>query len=58
VYYGDILSNINLNSLLQYHETQQASATVALCCGFSVRVGVADLDRDGKILGFVEKLKG
>jgi len=57
VYYGDILSNMNLKNLLQYHETQQASATVALCRGFNVRVGVADLDRDNKILGFVEKPK-
>lgn len=57
VYYGDILTNMNLNDLLRYHEAQQASATVALSSSFTIRVGLADLDKDGKIRGFVEKPK-
>jgi len=55
VYYGDILTNMNLKDLLRYHEDRQASATVALSTGFTVRVGLADLDDDSKIRGFVEK---
>jgi mannose-1-phosphate guanylyltransferase len=55
VYYGDILTNTNLADLLQYHSAKQASCTVALSSGFKIRVGLANLDKDGKILGFVEK---
>lgn len=57
VYYGDILTNINLRELLHFHEKNGASATVALASGFTVRVGLADVSKDGKILGFEEKPK-
>ncbi|MFQ5999568.1 MAG: nucleotidyltransferase family protein [Candidatus Bathyarchaeia archaeon] len=57
VYYGDVLTNMNLKDLLRYHKSQRSSATVALASGFTVRVGLADLDDDGKIRGFVEKPK-
>jgi len=55
VYYGDILTNMNLQEMLRYHYRQKASATVALASGFAVRVGVAEIDDHGKIKGFVEK---
>jgi mannose-1-phosphate guanylyltransferase len=57
VYYGDIITTIDLKGLLNYHSKKHAMATVALASGFTVRVGLADLDRKGKILGFVEKPK-
>jgi len=55
VYYGDIITNMNLTDLLQYHKNKQAWSTVALSSGFKVRVGLANLDRDAKILEFEEK---
>jgi len=55
VYYGDILTNMDLKDLLRYHRDKKSWATVALASGFTVRVGLADLDDDGKIHGFVEK---
>jgi len=55
VYYGDIVTTMNLSKLLDYHKRQKAVATVALASGFTVRVGLADVDKKGKILGFVEK---
>jgi mannose-1-phosphate guanylyltransferase len=55
VYYGDILTNMNLTELLQYHKSKQAWSTVALSSGFKVRVGLANLDRDSKVIGFEEK---
>jgi mannose-1-phosphate guanylyltransferase len=55
VYYGDILTNMNMRSLLELHEDRHASATVALASGFTVRVGLADMDENCKIRGFVEK---
>jgi len=55
VYYGDIITNMNLTDLLSYHRAKEAWGTVALSSGFKVRVGLANLDSDGKILGFEEK---
>jgi mannose-1-phosphate guanylyltransferase len=55
VYYGDILTSMNLQRMLRAHNKQKASATIALASGFTVRVGVAELDSDGRIKGFVEK---
>ena len=55
VYYGDIITNMNLTDLIEYHRAKQAWGTVALSSGFKVRVGLANLDKGGKILGFVEK---
>jgi mannose-1-phosphate guanylyltransferase len=57
VYYGDILSNINLKYFVAFHRERKATATVALASGFEVRVGLADLEKDGKIQGFIEKPK-
>jgi mannose-1-phosphate guanylyltransferase len=55
VYYGDILTNMNLRKLIDFHNEKRAVATVALASGFTVRVGLADLDSKGRILGFTEK---
>jgi len=57
VYYGDIVTTIDLKDFLNYHSNKHAVATVALASGFTVRVGLADLDKKGKIQGFVEKPK-
>jgi len=57
VYYGDIVTNMNLKKLLEFHKRKRALATVALASGFTVRVGLADLDKDYKVLGFEEKPK-
>lgn len=55
VYYGDVLTNMDLKGLLRYHRDKRSWATIALASGFTVRVGLADLDEEGKIRGFVEK---
>jgi mannose-1-phosphate guanylyltransferase len=55
VYYGDIITNMNLTELLQYHKNKKAWSTVALSSGFKVRVGLANLDSDSKVIGFEEK---
>ena len=55
IYYGDILTNLNLSDLLKHHLDKRAWGTVALSSGFKLRVGLANLDLKGKILGFVEK---
>jgi mannose-1-phosphate guanylyltransferase len=57
VYYGDILTNLNLKKFVEFHKKKKALATVALASGFEVRVGLADLGKDQKIRGFTEKPK-
>lgn len=57
VYYGDIVATIDLKDFLDYHNKRRAVATVALSSGFTVRVGLADIDQEGRIHGFVEKPK-
>lgn len=57
VYYGDIITTIDLKDLLRFHSKKRAAATVALASGFTVRVGLADMEENGKIRGFVEKPK-
>ncbi|UCH31508.1 MAG: nucleotidyltransferase family protein [Candidatus Bathyarchaeota archaeon] len=57
VYYGDILTNMKLDDLILFHKTKKATATVALSSGFEVRVGLADLEKQGRIRGFIEKPK-
>ncbi len=54
VYYGDILSNINLRDLLKYHFSRNASATLALSENYRVSVGVVEL-RDGDVVKIEEK---
>lgn len=55
VYYGDIVTNMNLTELLEQHRDKKAWSTIALASGFKIRVGLANLDKEGKILGFEEK---
>ncbi|MCX8170872.1 MAG: nucleotidyltransferase family protein [Candidatus Bathyarchaeota archaeon] len=57
IYYGDILTDMNLQNFLNFHREKDAVATVALSSGFTVRVGVAELEADGKIKSFQEKPK-
>ena len=44
VYYGDIVSNINLREMIRLHGDTGAKVTVALAPDFQVNVGVAELD--------------
>jgi len=46
VYYGDIVSNINLAQLLKHHQSTRAKATVALTTGLRINEGTADVDGD------------
>jgi len=55
VYYGDILTNLNIRNMLERHREVRALSTIALAKGFEVRVGLADLDENGMVKGFVEK---
>lgn len=54
VYYGDIISDINLREMMERHRQRRAVATLALSKGYQVRVGVAEITgRD--VTGWTEK---
>ena len=44
VYYGDILSNINLTEMVHTHRSAKAGATLVLSKGYTLPVGVATVD--------------
>ncbi len=54
VYYGDILSNIDLSGMLLQHRESRSSSTLALAKGFEVPVGVAELE-GRRVKRWVEK---
>lgn len=54
VYYGDILTTLKLEKLLQQHHSHSSIATLAVATEFKVPVGVAKMKED-KIYAFEEK---
>jgi len=54
IYYGDILSNINLSNLLSFHRERGGEATIALSKNYRVSVGVAEV-QNSKVVGIKEK---
>lgn len=58
VLYGDLLTNINLNKLIDFHRKKRALVTVVLYrVSNPTECGIVKLDRFGKILAFFEKPK-
>jgi mannose-1-phosphate guanylyltransferase len=55
IYYGDILSALDMGKLWKEHTEADAAVTVALARDFPVRVGVAEMGTGGELKGFVEK---
>ena len=56
VYYGDILSDIDLSEMIRQHFETEASVTLAVIKGYEVPVGVAKL-KGTRVVGWVEKPK-
>jgi len=56
VYYGDILTDLDIPGLLAVHRRAKADATLVLGRGYSLPVGVAGVE-GGKITSFKEKPK-
>jgi mannose-1-phosphate guanylyltransferase len=54
VYYGDIVSNINLGELLKQHQKTGAKATIALATGLKINEGTADVEGEW-VTDFKEK---
>lgn len=55
VYYGDILTNMDLSSLIRYHVERSADATLAVASKYQIPVGVVEVNETNKIHSIVEK---
>ena len=59
VFNGDILTNIDLSKVIEFHEAKKADATLTLVPVDDVsRYGVSEVDKVGRIVRFVEKPQG
>lgn len=54
VYYGDVLSDLNISELIEHHNSKRAALTLVLSDRYHLPVGVADVD-DGLVKRFREK---
>jgi len=54
IYYGDILSNVDLTEMLTQHWDERVVATLATARGYQVAVGVAEVEGE-RVVGWVEK---
>jgi mannose-1-phosphate guanylyltransferase len=55
---SDIICSINLKEMINFHDKKNAAATISVWPVKNVsEFGVADVEEDGKIIGFVEKPK-
>ena len=54
IYYGDILSNIDLTEMMNQHRREKSAVTLAVVHGYQVPVGVASVDGT-RVVRWVEK---
>ncbi len=55
VYYGDVLTNLDLSGMMKYHHEKGSLCTVALSTGVKIDYGVGRVDAEGRITYFEEK---
>ncbi|GAB6148700.1 hypothetical protein JCM10135_12420 [Stetteria hydrogenophila] len=55
VWYGDIIAEVDVSSVLRAHGEAGAHATLVVSDRYQLPVGVARLDRDGSVVGLEEK---
>jgi NDP-sugar pyrophosphorylase family protein len=56
VVYGDILTDLDLSAMINFHRAKKALATLALFPATNPReVGVVELDKEDKVVSFIEK---
>ncbi|MDV3292726.1 MAG: nucleotidyltransferase family protein [Nitrososphaerales archaeon] len=55
IYYGDVLSDLNVRELISVHEGQRADATLVLARGYRLPVGVAEVEGRARVVAMKEK---
>lgn len=57
VYYGDVLTNLNLRDVINYHREKGGIATLALSRNLEVKAIIVDIDENARIQMFIRKPK-
>ena len=55
VYYGDVLTSLDLAGMIRYHKEKGSVCTIALSTGVKIDYGVGRVAEDGRISYFAEK---
>ena len=55
VYYGDVLTNLDLRTMMNLHESKKAVCTLAMSTAVPIEYGVARVESDGRVTYFEEK---
>jgi mannose-1-phosphate guanylyltransferase len=55
VYYGDVLTDLNLSEMLRIHNAQKAICTIAMSTSVPIEYGVGRVSDDGRVTYFEEK---
>lgn len=55
VYYGDVLTDMDLRTMIQYHIEKKSACTIAMSSSVPMDYGVAQVADDGRITSFQEK---
>jgi len=55
VWYGDILANLDVKKLLEFHEERKSEITLVVSRKYSVPVGIAELESNGLVKKMEEK---
>jgi NDP-sugar pyrophosphorylase family protein len=55
VYYGDVLTNMNLDEMIKIHNSKQAVCTLAMSTAVPIEYGVCKVNGEGKVTFFEEK---
>jgi len=55
VYYGDVLTDMNLKAMIDYHVEKKSVCTVAMSTSVPIDYGVARVAEDGRVTYFEEK---
>lgn len=55
VYYGDVLTDMDLSAMIRFHESKGSICTLALSTSVPVEYGLARVDAEGRVWYFEEK---
>jgi NDP-sugar pyrophosphorylase family protein len=55
VYYGDVLTNMNLSAMIDYHEKKKSVCTIAMSTSVPIEYGVGKVTENGRVTYFEEK---
>ncbi len=55
VYYGDVLTDMDLEAMLQLHANKKSMCTLALSTNVPIEYGIAKVAQDGRVTYFEEK---